>query len=122
MQISPYSLERRIYQAETRLLGGLLRSPRRLPRYAARLKPLHFYDYRHQLIWAAMLNLHQRGAPVRVETVLAELVREARDDDAGGLRYLNWLTEQTPKTAHLNHSGQPDRQRQRAKRRAQFEA
>jgi len=96
MSFPSSSLERRIYAAETRLLGALLRSPRGLARTARRLQPLDFYDYRHQLIWAAMLSLHQRGAPVSVETVLAELDRSCRDDDAGGQRYLSWLVHTDP--------------------------
>lgn len=93
MLYRPFSLERRIYRSEVRLLGGLLRSPRRLPRYIDRLQPLHFYDYRHQLIWAAMLSLHRRGEPVNAETVLAELASDSRDDDAGGRPYLTWLAQ-----------------------------
>jgi len=95
LSIPSHSLERRIYQAESHLLGRLLRSPRKLGQFAARLKPLDFYDYRHQLIWAAMLRLHQRGAPVSAEAVLAELARDSRDEDAGGPGYLRWLEGET---------------------------
>lgn len=95
MQNLPHSLELRIYRAEIRLLGALLRSPRGLSRMASRLNPLDFYDYRHQLIWAAMLNLHQQAAPVNTESVLAELSRSRLDDDAGGQRYLHFLAHKT---------------------------
>jgi replicative DNA helicase len=71
----------------------LLRSPRRLPRFATRLRPLDFYDYCHQLIWAALLRPHQRGKAVSVDALLAELSSDARDDDAGGRGYLVWLAE-----------------------------
>lgn len=96
MLYRPTTLERRIYDSEVRLLGGLLRSPQRLSRFAARLRPLDFYDYRHQLIWAAVLSLHRRGDPVTVNTVLAELADDARDDDAGGRGFLTWLAELAP--------------------------
>ncbi len=96
MSRPPSSLERRIYAAETRLLGALLRSPRGLARMVRRLEPLDFYDYRHQLIWAALLRLHQRGAALSVDALLAELAADDRDDDAGGLPYLRWLADRSP--------------------------
>lgn len=91
MDISITTKERRIYRAEVRLIGMLLRSPTRLARLAARFRPLDFADYRHQLIWASMLRLCERGEQVRVESVLAELCSQSLDDDAGGSKYLNYL-------------------------------
>jgi replicative DNA helicase len=85
------SQERRIYRAEARLIGSLLRSRRGVGRLATHLKSIDFHDYRHQLIWSAMLSLYQRGMPVSVDSVLTELFHQRLDDDAGGMHYLNWL-------------------------------
>lgn len=87
--------ERRIYRAEVRLIGMLLRSPRRLPRLAARIKPLDFSDYRHQLIWAVLLRLNECGVQVSVDSVLVELTHQALDEDAGGMNYLNYLARRS---------------------------
>ena len=103
------SQEIRIYRSEIHLLGTLLSTQRDLARSAKIFKPLDFYDFRHQLIWAAVLTLHQRNEPVCVETVLAELIRQRLDDDAGGRQYLNWLTRkvviQTDAQAEMDPSG-----------------
>ncbi len=116
MPYRPISLERRIYLSEVRLIGGLLRSPRGLSHFTARLQPLDFYDYRHQLIWAAMVSLHGRGAPVSVETVLAELTHDARDDDAGGRSYLTWLAESETARQNPSASEGPGRRQTRPRR------
>ncbi len=87
--------ERRIYRAEVRLIGMLLRSPRSLSRLATRIQACNFTDYRHQLIWSAMLRLNECGDQVSIESVLAELIRQALDEDAGGLSYLNYLARKS---------------------------
>ncbi len=92
--------ERRIYRSEVRLIGRLLRSPGRLTRLVARIQPLDFADYRHQLIWASMLRLHERGELVSVESTLAELSSQSQDDDAGGSGYLEYLARKLAAPDH----------------------
>jgi len=58
---------------ERLILGISLTYPAYLPLLADRLRGLHFEGHAHRQLWAAVLSVYQRGAPVDVMTVAAAL-------------------------------------------------
>ncbi|MEQ8178544.1 MAG: replicative DNA helicase [Amphiplicatus sp.] len=90
----PFSIE-----AEQALLGAILFDNEIFYRVAAYLKPEHFYDPVHQIVFDACARLISSGrlaAPTIVDTFLAtsEGFREV-----GGRRYLEQLAAAVPSTA-----------------------
>lgn len=65
-----------------------------------------FGDSRHGTIWAAFRALHQRGVPVDIITLGAELRAMERAHTVGGAQYLAELTDYIPSLAHTDaHAG-----------------
>lgn len=61
----------------------------------------HFYDLRHQLLWAAIRALADAGTPADL-VLLSNAMRATGDlDKVGGLAYLNELCDAAPSAANL---------------------
>ena len=89
-------------EAEQSLLGGLLQDADALLRIADHhLLPAHFFDARHQAIYAAVTAMAARREPVDLITLFEQLQRHGQADDCGGLEYLNQLAESVPSAANI---------------------
>jgi replicative DNA helicase len=94
VEAAPYSLE-----AEQAILGAILFDNEIFYRVVSFLKPEHFYDPVHQLIFessGALINQGRLASPVMLDAYLAnsEGFRES-----GGRRYLEGLAANVPSTA-----------------------
>lgn len=88
----PHSIE-----AEQGVLGAVLQWPAEaMPAVTEELKPADFYSHAHRLIYGAALALAAAGADIDVITVFEALQQLGQAQDAGGLKYLNDLTECVP--------------------------
>ncbi|MEZ4409241.1 MAG: DnaB-like helicase C-terminal domain-containing protein [Polyangiales bacterium] len=91
-------------QAERAVLAAALLdadgNARIIPRVAAVLNAADFHDPRHATIWDSLLTLHQRGVPIDVLTVVAELRSRDRLNAVGGAQYVGELTDEIPTLAH----------------------
>jgi replicative DNA helicase len=97
-QLQPHSVE-----AEEAVLGSILINPEAL--YEV-LSFLHFDDFfivRHQWIWEALMNLHERRTPIDYLTVVNELEELGHLADVGGAAYILSLINKTPSA--LNAEG-----------------
>lgn len=72
-----------------------------MPMLAERLEPAQFYWERHQLIFAAMLDLHRDGAPVDPITLMQQLRDLGTWDRAGAVRGVSELLERAGTTANV---------------------
>ena len=88
---------------ERAVLGAILIDPTRLTELATRLQPADFWLEAHQVIYAAMLNLHQQQRPVDFVTLADALEQGGNFDQAGGPADLTDLVIHTPTSLHAEH-------------------
>ena len=96
----PHNLE-----AEQSVLGAILLSERALYPVAVEdgLRPEHFYREQHRIVYAAMLELHDRGEPVDLVTLKEHLRQAGRLEEAGGEAALHGLAGSVPAAGHARH-------------------
>ena len=85
-RLPPHNLE-----AEQSVLGSLLIDRDAIIHVASFLKPADFYRAAHNLIYQAVLDLYNRREPPDLITLVDELRRNDRLEDAGGESYLSEL-------------------------------
>lgn len=90
-------------EAEQSVLGACLIGPDALAQVSDQLRPHDFYRTDHQLIFAAMLDLFERGQPVDLITVADLLQQRGQTEEAGGASYLASLAGAVPTAAGLLH-------------------
>ena len=96
--IPPYNEE-----AEAATLGALLLnfSNDLLDEVLPHVKPEDFFKGAHQLIFNAVLRLHDRGEGVDILTTDKELTNTGDIDKVGGAAYIASLTSRVPTTANV---------------------
>ena len=92
-------------EAEQSVLGSLLIDPDAIIKVGSFLKPEDFYRESHQIIYAAILDLHERRMPADFVTVVDALERQERLDLIGGPAYLTSLINMVPTSVHVEHYG-----------------
>ncbi len=85
---------------EHAVLGALLTDSDAVLR-VPEVKSEHFFDRRHRLIHAAILELRAQHHPVDVVTVFEALRARGQDHECGGLVYLNQLARCVPSSANI---------------------
>ena len=99
-RLPPHNLE-----AEQSVLGSLLIDRDAIIRVASYVKPHDFYRNAHGLIYQAVLDLYNRREPPDLITLVDELRRNGRLDDAGGETYLTELISAVPTSVHVEYYG-----------------
>lgn len=90
-------------QVEQAVLGALLIERESIPKTIEILAPDSFYTARHNKVYAAVLNLFERGNPVDLITMTDELKRRGELEDVGGTYYLTELTGQVASAANVEY-------------------
>lgn len=96
----PYNVE-----AEEAVLGSMLMDAEAIPKVAPFLRPADFYREKHAWVYEALLNLHERGEPADMLTVVDELERLDRLSDVGGPAAINELVLRVPTALHVEYYG-----------------
>ena len=100
-QQPPMSLE-----SEEAVLGSLLLDPKSYLRLATFLTGEHFFLKRHEHVWNAFAQLHERGDNVDYITLSEELENMKLLDEIGGQAYLVKLVNNTPTAKHAEVYGE----------------
>lgn len=79
--------------SEKIILGTILYREEAYDRVEEWLKPETFYDYRHQLIYEAAVELIKRQDPVDIITVQLELDKKGHLEEAEGVLYIVQLAD-----------------------------
>jgi replicative DNA helicase len=88
--------------AEQSVLGALLIDPDAVMRIAERqLVPQHFFDLRHRCTMSAIFELTALRKPVDVVTVFAQLSSQGKEQDCGGIEYLDDLAHCVPSASRV---------------------
>jgi replicative DNA helicase len=99
-RLPPHNLD-----AEQSVLGSLLIDRDAIIRIASYVKPGDFYRSAHGVIYEAILTLYNRREPTDLITLVDELRRNGRLEDAGGETYLTELIASTPTAVHVEYYG-----------------
>ncbi len=97
-RIPPQNIE-----AEQAVLGAIFLTDEALVTAMERLVPEDFYRAAHQRIFQVMIDLAERGEPVDLVTVTAELQKRKWLEEIGGVAYLADLANAVPTAANVEH-------------------
>jgi len=97
-RVPPHSEE-----AEQGVLGALLLDPSRILDAQEMIRPEDFFSKRNGILYSALLELSDGGAPVDMVHVMERLMAQKRLEAAGGRAYILQLTNMAASPAHLNH-------------------
>jgi len=97
-RVPPHSEE-----AEQGVLGALLLDPSRIIDAQEMIQPDDFFSKRNGILYSALLELSDVGAPVDMVHVMERLMAQERLNAAGGRAYILQLTNVAASPAHLNH-------------------
>jgi replicative DNA helicase len=97
VRVPPSSLE-----AEQSVLGALLIDKDAVIEVGPILRPHHFYNDKHSLIFEAITDLYDNREPVDIVTVSEKLKGKKALKKAGGASYLTELVNHVPTSAHAS--------------------
>jgi replicative DNA helicase len=97
-RIPPHNLE-----AEMAVLGSILVDREMMATVSEILAPSDFYAILHETIYAALVQLYERGEPLDKITLAEELKLRGALDKVGGLAYLSSLMETVPTAASAEY-------------------
>ena len=90
-------------EAEQSVLCALLIEKNAINTVAGKLKVEDFYRPAHQIVYQAILNLHDRNIPPDLVTVLEELEQMGKLEDVGGVSFVTMLANMEPTAANLKY-------------------
>ena len=90
-------------EAEESVLGAIFLSKEALITAMELLRPEDFYKTSHQRIFNTMLALYERGEPVDLVTVTADLQDQKVLEETGGVVYLTSLASSVPTAANIEY-------------------
>lgn len=89
--------------AEQGVLGSMMLEKDALSKAAEILKPEFFYRDAHRIIYSALLELAERNEPTDLITVVEELQKQNKLEQAGGRSYISALINSVPMAANVEH-------------------
>ncbi len=89
--------------AEQAVLGALLLEWGAMSDVVTALKPDRFYSFQNQMIYSAMLSLFKQNVRGDTLTIINELTKLGKIDQAGGAAYIASLTDVVPTAANVNY-------------------
>jgi replicative DNA helicase len=96
-------LHPRDLEAEQSVLGALMLDRSAVDTVREVLEPGDFYAEKHRCIYAAALELGERGEPIDPITLRAQLERAGALSRSGGVEYIAELSIVTPTAASVRH-------------------
>jgi replicative DNA helicase len=88
-------------EAEASLLGALLIDSNAIVKVADAVKAIDFFEKRHELIYAAMIQLYEQRQALDVLTLTDRLRTGGQLEASGGPGYLTELTNFVPTASHV---------------------
>ena len=96
-KVPPHDIE-----AEQAVIGSMLTDREAVSSAIEVLKENDFYREDNRLIYVAIVSLANRGEPIDIITVKAELEAMGKFDNVGGIEYLAELPDKVPTTANVS--------------------
>jgi replicative DNA helicase len=92
-------------EAEQATLGSILIDPEAISKVADFLRPGDFYRTAHQLIYSTTISLYARREPVDYITLIEDLERADRLEQADGSAYITGLINDVPTSGNVEYYG-----------------
>ncbi len=96
-------LQPQAIELEEAVLGALMIEKDAFSLAGEILKPESFYEHRHQLIYAAIMDLAGQQKPVDILTVTEQLKKRGDLDEVGGPFYITQLSGRVNSSAHIEY-------------------
>lgn len=90
-------------EAEQSVLGAVFLSKEALTTAIEILRPEDFYKTAHQRIFQTMVDLYEKGEPVDLVTVTADLSDHKLLDEVGGVTYITEIASSVPTAANIEY-------------------
>ncbi len=90
-------------EAEQAVLGAVFLEQEALVTATEIIRPEDFYRTAHQRIFQTMIDISEKGEPVDLVTVTAELEERKLLDEVGGVSYLTDLANAVPTAANVQY-------------------
>ncbi|GED67090.1 replicative DNA helicase [Brevibacillus reuszeri] len=90
-------------EAEQSVLGAVFLSKEALTTAIEVLRPEDFYKTAHQRIFQTMVDLYEKGEPVDLVTVTADLQDHKLLDEVGGVTYITEIASSVPTAANIEY-------------------
>jgi replicative DNA helicase len=100
-KLPPQNLE-----AEQAVLGAMLLDWGSVSNVISTLQSDRFYSYQNQVIFEAMISLYSQNARGDVLTLINELTKTNKLQEAGGAAYIAALTDTVPTSANIEYYAQ----------------
>ncbi len=88
-------------EAERSVIGGLLINGKQFETVLGLIKKEDFYDFKHQIAFAAMQSLFEKHEEIDLLTVKDFLERQEKLNDIGGIGYLAEIAHETPSASNV---------------------
>lgn len=92
-------------ELEECVLGAIMLEGDAMARVAAWLKPHHFYVGANAEIYAAHVDMWERGAPIDIWTTHCEMRSRGKSEETGGAYYISTLTNRVASCANVEYHG-----------------
>ena len=106
LRIPPHSME-----AEFSLLGALMLDNESWDQVGEMLTEGDFYRHEHRLIFRCLASLISEDKPADVVTVFEDLRSQGKDQEVGGIGYLNQLAQYVPSAGNIKRYAELVRER-----------
>ncbi|GIO07827.1 replicative DNA helicase [Brevibacillus reuszeri] len=90
-------------EAEQSVLGAVFLSKEALTTAIEILRPEDFYKTAHQRIFQTMVDLYEKGEPVDLVTVTADLSDHKLLEEVGGVTYITEIASSVPTAANIEY-------------------
>ena len=100
-KVPPHNLE-----AEQAVLGAMLLDWGSVSNVISMLQSDRFYSYQNQIIYEAMVSLFSQNARGDVLTLINELTKTNKLQEAGGAAYITALSDTVPTSANIEYYAQ----------------
>ncbi len=97
-KVPPHNME-----AEQATLGAMLLDWDSVGDVVAYLRASNFYDPRNQIIYTAMMSLFTQGVKGDMLTIIDDLTKSGKLEQAGGISYVSSLTNLVPTSANVDY-------------------
>ena len=89
--------------AEQSVLGAMMLSKKAIEKACEKLFVSSFYSEKNQIIFKAIVDLHDKKVPIDLTTLTSELNNSNKINDIGGVEYIADLLSIVPSAANVDH-------------------
>jgi replicative DNA helicase len=90
-------------EVEVKVLGAMMLDQNAVSKVIEVLKPEHFYEKKHRIIYQAMQNLYEASEPIDSVSLFEELRKENKLDEIGGVTFITRIANDISSAANVDY-------------------